>query len=191
MVLMTDDQRLPDPREAIKQLPRDSMVIFRHYGHPDRARLAAKIRIECRRLGHRILMANDIELALALGADGVHLPEYRIWQSPSIYQQIPENLIVTSACHGMATLRKICLLPRRFRPDGLLISPVFATRSHPGATSLSSAQVRHMAMQCHQRGITPIGLGGINRETCGFLRSSSLASLAGIGFSSEQTAPFR
>lgn len=32
-------------------------------------------------------------------------------------------------------------------------------------------------------GITPIGLGGVTAQTIGNLRTSALASIAGIGFS--------
>lgn len=183
IVLMTDDQRLPDPHPAIKLLTHDSMVVFRHYDHPDRVQLAQSLRRLCKARKIPFLVANDLALALRISADGIHLPEYRIRQSPGIYHQIAREMLVTSACHSLSTLRHFALLPPRYRPDGILISPLFATRSHPGAASLSPAQIRHMAMQCHQLGIVPIGLGGINRETCRFLRSSLLASLAGIGFS--------
>ena len=183
VILMTDDHRLPDPVAAMTKLPRHSMVVFRHYDHPDRASLAAKLRSQCRRLGHRMLIANDVALALTLGADGVHLPEYRIWQSPSMYRQIPDGLIVTSACHSMTTARKLCLLPASFRPDGLFISPVFATQSHPGASTMPFGVVQRVARICAHHAISPIGLGGINRENVGKLRGSALASLAGIGFS--------
>ncbi|WP_114096423.1 thiamine phosphate synthase [Thalassospira profundimaris] len=184
VILITDDLRLPDPVAAIKQLPPDSMVIFRHYDHPHRARLAATLRQICRARHIPFLVANDLSLALTVSADGLHLPQYRILQTPHIYWQIPRDIVVTSACHDMLTLRHLALLPARYRPDGVLISPVFPTRSHPGAPTLSHRTVLHMASICKHLGITPIGLGGINAKTCRNLRSSSLASLAGIGFSS-------
>ncbi|WP_417803523.1 thiamine phosphate synthase [Thalassospira lucentensis] len=183
VILLTDEVRLPDPLAAIAQLPRKSMVIFRHYDHANRTALAAKVCAESRRLAHKILIANDLALALKLGADGVHLPEYRILQTPSIFGQIPSGLIVTSACHSMATLRKLCLLPRDYRPDGVLISPVFHTQSHPGAAHMPFDRVQQVAHLAAQNAIIPIGLGGISRNTIKKLRGSVLASVAGIGFS--------
>jgi thiamine-phosphate pyrophosphorylase len=100
-------------------------------------------------------------------------------------------MLVTSACHSLTTLRHLGLLHPLDRPDGVMISPLFTTRSHRGANILSLTRMHYMALQCHQLGIIPIGLGGINHKTFGFLRSSPLASLAGIGFSSEQTAPLQ
>lgn len=183
IILLTDQSRQPDPLAAIARLPRNSMVIFRQYDHPGRAALAAKICAECHRLGHQILIANDLSLALKLGADGLHLPEYRILQKPAIFGHIPAGLIVTSACHSMASLRKLCLLPARFRPDGVLISPVFPTQSHPGAPNMAFGVVQRAARLSAQHNMTPIGLGGIDRNTIGKLRRSVLASVAGIGFS--------
>ncbi|MDG4718577.1 MULTISPECIES: thiamine phosphate synthase [Thalassospira] len=191
IVLMTDDLRLPDPHTAIKQLPRDSMVVFRHYIHPDRYQFAQSLRQLCKARHIPFLVANDLALALQISADGIHLPEYRILQTPGIYRQLPRKMLVTSACHSLTTLRHLGLLHPLDRPDGVMISPLFATQSHPGASSLPLARMRQMASQCHQLGIVPIGLGGINHKTCRFLRSSTLASLAGIGFSSEQSAPLR
>ncbi|MBX2832314.1 MAG: thiamine phosphate synthase [Rhodospirillales bacterium] len=183
IILLTDDLRLPDPAPAIRSLPRDSMVIFRQYNHPQRARLGADLRSLCRAKGIPFLVANDIALALKLDADGIHLPEYRILTTPDVYCQIPSGFLITSACHNVATVRRLGILPRQYRPDGVLISPVFPTQSHPGANPLSFSDILTMASMCKHHGMAPIGLGGINKKNVGNLRSSPLASLAGIGFS--------
>lgn len=191
IILLTDDLRLPDPAPAIKSLPRDSMVIFRQYDHPQRAALGANLRSLCRAKGIPFLVANDVSLALKLTADGIHLPEYRILTTPHIYRQIPARFLVTSACHSVTTIRRLGVLPIQYRPDGVLISPLFPTQSHPGANTLSFNDIFTMADLCKHGGMTPIGLGGINKKNVGILRSSPLASLAGIGFSGANISPVR
>ncbi len=191
IILLTDDQRLPDPAPAINFLPTDSMVIFRQYDHPHRAKIGAKLRSLCRAKAIPFLVANDISLALKLDADGIHLPEYHILTTPYFYHQIPSTLLVTSACHSLVTIRRLGILPKQYRPDGVLISPIFPTHSHPGRNPLSLNTVLAMAELCKRSGMAPIGLGGINKENVGSLRSSSLASLAGIGFSGAITSPVR
>jgi thiamine-phosphate pyrophosphorylase len=182
IVLMTDDVQMPDPVKAIRNLPRDSMVIYRHYDHPDRARLGAQLRQICRARHIAFLVADDLSLALKLNADGVHLPEYRILTKSAIYQRIPDWMIRTSACHGPDTIRRLALLPSALRPDGVLISPLFATDSHPGSASLATRPAFAMIEMCRRAGMQAIGLGGITAKTAKKLKSSSIASLAGIGF---------
>ncbi len=191
IVLMTDDQRLPDPEPAIRALPRGSMVIFRHYDHPQRAKLGAKLRAICRARRILFLVANDVGLALRLDADGLHFPEYRALTDPGIYRRLPPRSLRTSACHSLQTIRKLALLPESTRPDGVLISPIFPTRSHPGAAPMSWAEIRQTTRMCQQAGMTPIGLGGINTQTIANLRTSALASVAGIGFSGISHPPSR
>jgi thiamine-phosphate pyrophosphorylase len=191
IVLMTDDQRLPNPEPAIRALPRDSMVIFRHYDHPMRAQIGAKLRTICRAKGIPFLVANDVGLALRLDADGLHFPEYRALTDPGIYQRIPGHFIRTSACHAPKTIQRLGLLPKTARPDGMLISPIFPTRSHPGANPMSLSDIRQISRMCHMLGITPIGLGGITAQTFENLRTSALASIAGIGFSVATTPSTR
>ncbi|MFV1849401.1 MAG: thiamine phosphate synthase [Thalassospira sp.] len=183
IVLMTDDVRLPDPETAIKALPADSMVVFRHYNHPERAILGARLSRLCRARGILFLVANDLALALKLDADGIHLPEYRIHQTPQIYTQIPHDLIRTSACHQINTIRELQQLSGIARPDGVFISPIFPTQSHPGANILKQSDMLAMARLCKEAEMSPIGLGGITGKTATKLRTSALASLAGIGFS--------
>ena len=191
IVLMTDDQRMPDPEAAIRALPRDSMVIFRHYDHPMRAQIGANLRATCRAKGIPFLVANDLSLALRLDADGMHFPEYRALTDAGIYQRIPEYFLRTSACHSLQTIRRLAMLPKQIRPDGVLISPIFPTKSHPGANPMSQANIRHITGICQRAKMAPIGLGGISAQTIGNLRTSALASVAGIGFSGISHPPSR
>lgn len=185
IILMTDEKRLPDPVAAIINLPRKSMVIFRHYGlNPKgRAHLAYIVRRTCRQYGHLCLIANDIALALRLDADGIHLPEYHIEKRPHTFRQIPHDMLVTCACHSLQTLRKLALLTPDKRPDGVLISPVFATQSHPDQPGLAFSAFLQRTALCRSLGLIPVALGGIKPDNVAMLWGSGVASLAGIGFS--------
>ena len=185
IVLMTDEKRLPDPIPAIIGLPSRSMVIFRHYdlAPADRTKLAYRVRRTCRQYGHLCLIADDLALALHLDADGIHLPEYRIRKTPHAYRQIPRDMLVTSACHSTQTLRLLALLTPGQRPDGVLISPVFATESHPDQPGMAFSAFLQRTALCRSLGLIPIALGGIKPDNVAMLRGSGVASLAGIGFS--------
>ena len=74
-ILLTDSERLADPRDAIKALPPRSGVILRHYNVRERAELARELLTICRPKKILLIIAGDACLAKAIGADGLHLPE--------------------------------------------------------------------------------------------------------------------
>ncbi|MDP2699228.1 thiamine phosphate synthase [Thalassospira sp.] len=182
IILMTDSQRLPDPVPTISRLPRGSMVIFRHYDHPNRHRIALATRRACRRYGHLFIIANDPHLARRLGADGDHFPEYHLWQDRAHLRTAKGNAIRTIACHSRQALAKIIALPCSARPDAVLISPVFASLSHPYAPCLGIATFSEMAALARWHYLHAVALGGINRNTALSLRPTKACGFAGIGF---------
>src|SRR5512139_415564 len=124
LILMTDDERLPDPVRAARALPRGSMVIVRARDRGRRRSLAQALRPLAQARSLFLFIAGDVALALALGADGVHLPEVRIGEAAGLRAR--HRLLITASAHSFASLRRAAFV------DALLLSPVFPTASHPG-----------------------------------------------------------
>jgi thiamine-phosphate pyrophosphorylase len=171
--LVTDARRLPDPLPAVATLPRGSGVIFRHYEAPGRGALAAALARLCRRRGVLLLVAGDARLAAAVGAAGVHLPEAEGYRATALKRQ-RRTWVVSIAAHSLPALKRARLA------DFTLLSPVFATRSHPGAPTLGP--IRFAAL-CRQSPVQVVALGGINGATASLLhgaRHSGLAAIDGL-----------
>ena len=127
--LFTDSTRLPDPREAVARLPRRlAGVVFRHDDHPERVGLARDVARICRERGLVLVVAGDVRLAARLRA-GVHLRGGR-WPGAARTRGF-----ITSSAHGPADLRRAA----RAGAHLAFLAPVFATASHPGASSLGPA----------------------------------------------------
>lgn len=177
LILMTDSRRLPDPLAAAADLPRGSAVILRHYDAPDRAGLARRLAGICRRRGILLLIAADWRLAVASGANGVHLPEGMARRGPCAWGAgAPHRpgFLVTAAAHSPAAIARAA----RAGADAVLLSPVFATASHPGAETLGPLK---FVRWCRAAALPVYALGGIDRETAPRLAGSGLAGIAGIG----------
>ena len=165
LVLMTDDDRLPDPLAAVAALPRGAMVIVRARARATRAGLAAAIL--ARRRDLFVLIADDPALAARLGADGLHLPQARAREAAHWRACHPRWLISAAAHSRRATLAAV---------DLIVLSPVFATLSHPGAPALGAVRANAIARAANK----PVyALGGIDARNARLL--SGFAGVAAVG----------
>ncbi len=125
LAFLTDRARAPEPENIIAALPPGAAVILRDYEAPDRTALAQKLKALCTARGVLFLVGADLALAQAIGADGVHFPSWKnIRPAP--------GMIVTGACHSARELEKAASAGAQLA----LLSPVFATQSHPGGQTL-------------------------------------------------------
>ncbi|MCF8176675.1 MAG: Nudix family hydrolase, partial [Burkholderiaceae bacterium] len=82
----------------------------------------------CHQFGARALVNGDIDLALAAGADGVHLPAAQL--ATCITR--PDLPLVAASCHSAAELERAAALGCDFTVFG----PVRASASHPGVPGI-------------------------------------------------------
>jgi thiamine-phosphate pyrophosphorylase len=168
LVLMTDDDRLPDPVAAAKALPFASMVIVRARERARREAVAKSLLPVVRSRDLFLVIAGDVALALAFGADGVHLPEARIGEAATI--RACHRILVTASAHSLAALRQAAWI------DALLLSPVFPTASHPGRPVLGPLRAAIMARAAR---VPVYALGGVTADNAG--RLAGFSGIAAIG----------
>jgi len=139
--LITDERQGDTLWTALERLPRGSGIVFRHYtlSATRRRALFAKVRAIARRRDLLLVVAGG---PLA-GGDGVHNRR--------------GAGIRTASAHNLRELRAA----ERAGADLVFLSPVYATRSHPGGKSLGR---RRFALIAHQARVPVIALGGMNAE---------------------------
>jgi thiamine-phosphate pyrophosphorylase len=165
--LMTDPRLDDGMLRAIQRLPCGSGVIFRHYNLDNHARRALfnAVRIICRRRGHMILLAGDIRTAKAWGADGVH----------GNGNAHPYGAMIQSApVHNFREIAKA----RRNKADMMLLSPCFATATHPGVRPLGAMRFRQLSSLCGKAKV--IALGGMTRPRAMMMDARIVYGWAGI-----------
>lgn len=167
LVFLTDAGRAPHPLLVARVLPAGAAVILRDYGLAGRAGLAAQLKSVCAARGVKLLIGADVDLARRVGADGVHLPRWYA-RTP------PDGLIVSAAAHDADELARA----KALGADLALLSPAFATGSHPDARGLGPATFRTLA------GAAPLpvlALGGVDETSAASLAGPNVAGLAAIG----------
>ena len=174
VILMTDAERLPDPRAAIKRLPFDAAVLLRHPDPGARRELADRLVPLCRARDLLVIVSDDLALAEACGADGLHLPERSAAAPEALSIRRRWRGLLTCAAHSPRALRRAAVL----QADAALLSPVFATASHPGGSAIGA--LRFLAWAREAR--CPVyALGGMSAANAGRLSGRAIVGIAGIG----------
>jgi thiamine-phosphate pyrophosphorylase len=162
---MTDERMDEWLWEAIERLPIEhGGIVFRHYATPPDARqkLARRIADICRRRNLALAVARDAELARMVGADLVHNPV-----------EPPADLPFSRSVHSVEEAETA-------KSEGaslLFVSPVFATRSHPGRKPLD----RRLALRiARSAGVPAIALGGMDPIKFARLEREGFYGWAGI-----------
>lgn len=138
--LFTDERQGERLWAVLERLPRGAGVVFRHYRTADRAALAGRVRRICRRRGLSFVVAGPPQLARAWRADGSHGRH---------------RGALTAPAHGVAEI----VAARRAGARLAFLSPLHATRSHPGAAALGPLRFGLMA---RGHGIAVAALGGVS-----------------------------
>ena len=135
---------------AIARLPRGSGLVFRHYHLPPEQRRQRFVQLakQIRNRGGVIVLAGDTAMARRWRADGCY------------------GAPVGGAGHGLIRLltvhdmRELARTNAMTGPAQTLISPVFATRTHPGGAHLG---VPRFATLARLSRLPVIALGGMTR----------------------------
>ena len=172
LLLMTDPR--VDPIRRARRLPPGCAVVLRHYDRPERYALGLDLRRICRERRLLFLVANDVRLAAALRADGLHLAEAVARQAARPLAWVKaRGALLSVAAHGRPALRRA----RRLGADWATLSPVFPTDSHPGAPTLG---LRRFALWARHAGLPVLALGGIRPRTVRALRGAAgVAAVSG------------
>lgn len=152
---------------VLRRLPRGSGLIFRHYHLPDEARRARFKHLArlARRYGHTPVLSGSAQDARRWGAAGAYGAPTRLASGPKTLRLM--------TVHSLRELAQA----HRARADAVLISPVFPTRSHPGASVLGPVRFRLLAARSQ---VPVIALGGMTPHRVRTLGVTKWAAIQGL-----------
>jgi len=170
-VLVMTDPRKPEPE---MDWPGVVAVIYRHFGADSRQGVAERLRAETFAKGHKLLVGEDVELAMAVGADGVHFRRDATLSGPRLWRErCPDWLISMAGIKTGAYAATLDVL------DGLLVSSVFPSASPSAGMPIGVKGLRERAGALN---VPIFALGGVNPHTVGTLAGLPIAGVAGVGF---------
>lgn len=173
LLFFTDPVRTPVPEHVLARLPRGAGIVFRAFGAVDAVEKAGRLARLARRRGVTFFIGADVALAIAVRADGLHLPE-RLAHHAGRNRRLRERFILTAAAHGHVAAR----LARRSGVDAIVLSPVFPSASLSAGRPLG---VRRFASLVRTAGAPCYALGGVNARTVRALSGSGAIGIAAVG----------
>lgn len=140
--LMTDERVGEGLWDALARLPKGGGVIFRHYATQpnERRALFARVRRMARKRGLTLIVAGSV----LAGANGIHGRHARRGHG-----------LLTRPVHS----RTEAIAAQKAGADLIVVSPVFQTRSHPGARGLGPVR---MGLMLRGIDLPVIALGGMD-----------------------------
>jgi thiamine-phosphate pyrophosphorylase len=161
--MMTDERQGEGLWRGLLRMPRGAGVIVRHKSltPAERRLLYTKVRALGRRRGLVVLLADTNRVARRWGADGSH---NRCAGPPRVG---------TASAHNLKEIRAA----ERSGAGAFLLSPVFATRSHPGAPALGPLRFAALARATN---LPVIALGGMTTRRARRVMALGAYGWAGI-----------
>jgi thiamine-phosphate pyrophosphorylase len=169
MLFFTDPDRTPRPWETAARLPAGSAVVYRAFGASDAVDTGHRLREATADRRVKLLVGLDPDLAEAIDADGLHLPERAVEQAVRIRSDRPD-WILTAAWHGSSAAPEDL--------NALILSPVFSA----GGASAGKAALGVTAFEQHVKaaGLPVYALGGVTPENAATLARTGACGLAAV-----------
>ena len=150
------------------KLLKPDFILFRDKNCDDYAQRALNFLKNSKAFGAKLFLHNDYNLALKLGADGVHFSTINIQN----IAKAPKNLIKIASTHSEYELRAACDLGVNF----ITFSPIFASPNKGEPKGIKALE--YIVKIAKNYGVGVFGLGGIlensqieeilNAGACGF-----------------------
>ncbi len=178
LVLVTDNTRLRG--RALENVVREAVlggvavVQLREKAASHDALVAVGRRVRDAIADHALFFVNgDVDAAIALGADGVHLPEDGV-SIVDVRARVGDRVLISCAVHSVVA----AVQAERDGTDIVQIGTAFETASKPGRAPLGVDGVRAV---CDAVRVPVIAIGGITTANTGDLLRAGAAGVAVIG----------
>jgi len=178
LILVTDRHRCEQGRlvEVIERCLEEGLdtVMLREKDLPGGQMLEMATEIRRVTSGHNAkLIVNDrMDVAIVAEADGVHLGN-RSFRSRDLKNRLPENMLVGASAHNMDE----ALEAQNDGADYIILSPVFATSSKPGAKPLGVGKMKDIISRLR---VPTYALGGVKQSNAQALIEAGAKGVAVI-----------
>ncbi|MCX7989789.1 MAG: thiamine phosphate synthase [Aquificaceae bacterium] len=173
---ITDRKRYPDFLQRLEKALQKGLKMVqlreKETSGLEYYRLGKEVRELTKEYGAILLVNERVDVALAVEADGVHLPERGL--PPAVVKKIEAKLLVGYSAHSLES----ALWAQEEGADFVTLSPIFKTQSHPEAEPIGLQVLK----EASQRLSIPVyALGGVTWDRLRLCYKNGAYGVAGIG----------
>jgi thiamine-phosphate pyrophosphorylase len=172
LLFFTDPARVPNPEAVAERLPRGAGIMFRAYGAADAIEQGRRLRQIANTRGLLLFAGAEPDLADAIQADGLHMPERMVSHIPTLKEAYP-HWLVTTAAHGRAAIAGA----EQAGADAVVISPVFPSNSPSAGAPLG---IEGLQALVGATALPVYALGGVRKQTAAQLIGSGIIGIAAV-----------
>ena len=129
-----------------------------------------------RERGVRLIVNDRADIALALGADGVHLGQDDL-DPPAARRLLGDNFIIGYSTHGVAQAIEAARLPVNY----IAVGPIFDTRTKDNPDAVVGLDGLRRVREAVDPRLPLVAIGGITQETARAALDAGADSVAVIG----------
>ena len=180
-VLEADALALQLRRLASLARPGSVAILLRDHAASAKQRLAlgTELRDIATGTGQALWVADRLDLALLLKADGVHLGEASV--SATVARRLVGETVVVSRAWHATSLSEAAVADELADVDALLVSPVLAPRKGRPALGVEALGVLGEQLRARNRACHLYALGGVSAENAASCVGAGAIGVAAIG----------
>ena len=155
----------------IKNLPKYTTIIYRNYKKKINEKEIVEIKKICKLNKNKIILSNNIKVAINLKLDGVYIPSFN--KSFKInYTKKPKKFIVIGSAHNLKEIR----IKEKQNVDKIFLSPIFKKNYR---NQLGIYKVLNFKKITKKQ---IVALGGLSKDNYKLIKLIGLNGIAGISF---------
>jgi len=161
----------------IKCQDNNTSIIYRNYGKKNYLNDILKLKRICKKYKYKLILANDVKLAIKLGLDGAYLPSFNNTFNHLSYS-LKKDFVLLGSAHNLKEIK----IKDRQRVNRIFLSSIFKKNNN----FLGINKFKNL-IKIYKKEF--VALGGIDKRNIKKLKLLNLNEFAGISFFIKKKAP--
>tara|TARA_B100000035_G_C20948838_1_gene531032 strand:+ start:418 stop:960 length:543 start_codon:yes stop_codon:yes gene_type:complete len=161
----------------IKCQDKNTFIIYRDYNKKNYINEITQLKNICRKYKFKLILANNIKLALKLRLDGAYIPSFNKELSHLSYS-LKNDFILIGSAHNLKEIK----IKEKQKVNKIFLSSLFKKNKN----YLGINKFKNFTKKYNKKFVA---LGGINKNNLKKLKLLDINEFAGIGFFAKKKAP--
>ncbi len=161
----------------IKCQDNNTSIIYRNYDKENYLDDIFKLKRICKRYKYKLILANDVKLAIKLGLDGAYLPSFNS-EFKHLSYSFKKDFILLGSAHNLKEIK----IKERQKVNKIFLSSIFKKKKNYLGINKFKNFINNYKNEF-------VALGGINKKNIKKLKLLGVEGFAGISYFIKKKAP--